>query len=450
MPINARKALVYGLGRSGLAAARLLAHHGAQVVFYDDQATRLPPGPWEGSVLHSGSLPAEALAGVELAVVSPGVHPDAAAFVAIQAAGIPLMSEIELASRATEKPLVGVTGTNGKSTTVTLVEHMLRAAGHGAVAVGNIGYPFSSAVLERTDVDWYAVEVSSYQLATIDRFSVRGGIITNLAPNHHQWHGSEDAYWRAKLRLFENTGPEGVAVYPAGSDWLARELGRFPVRKLRFTWGGAPGEVDWDSEKQHIVWRESGELLVDLAAWQPRLDYDYHSILWNLMAAVALGRGLGLPTAALGGTLETFRPLEHRMEPVRRLDGVRWVNDSKSTNIDSTRYAIENTLSPVVLMLGGRDKGLDFAAVLAGHEGHVHSVVALGECREKIARQLEGRVAVHLADSFEPAVLLARSLARDGDTVLFSPACASFDMFKDFEHRGRTFKDVVRSLAARA
>jgi UDP-N-acetylmuramoylalanine--D-glutamate ligase len=446
MPIHARKALVYGLGRSGLAAARLLAHHGAQVVFYDDQATRLPPGPWEGSLLHSGKLPTEALAGVDLAVVSPGVHPDTPVFLAIQAAGIPLMSEIELASRVTEKPLVGVTGTNGKSTTVTLVEHMLRAAGHGAVAVGNIGYPFSSAVLERADVDWYAVEVSSYQLATIDRFSVRGGIITNLAPNHHQWHGGEEAYWRAKLRLFENTGPDGVAVYPAGSAWLARQLERFPVRKIRFTWGGAAGEVDWDPAAQCIVWRETGEHLVNLGEWSAQLDYDYHSILWNLMAAVALGRGLGLPGEAFGGTLKTFRPLEHRMEPVRQLDGVRWINDSKSTNIDSTRYAIENTHSPVVLMLGGRDKGLDFAALTAGHEEHIRSVVALGECREKIAGQLRGRVAVQLADGFEPAIVLARSLAREGDTVLFSPACASFDMFKDFEHRGRTFKDVVRSL----
>ncbi|MBI4870510.1 MAG: UDP-N-acetylmuramoyl-L-alanine--D-glutamate ligase [Candidatus Riflebacteria bacterium] len=448
MPIQPRKALVYGIGRSGLAAARLLAAHGTSVSFYDDLATELPDGPWGRARLYSGALPAAALDGLELAIVSPGVHPDRPAFLALQESRVPFFSEIELASRFTEKPLVGVTGTNGKSTTVTLVRDVLLAAGHQALAVGNIGYPFSAAVLERPDADWYAVEVSSYQLATIERFRVRAGVVTNLAANHGEWHGSQDNYFAAKLRLFDNMQPDGVAVYPAGCEYLAKALSDRPFRKVSFTWGGVPGDVHWEPDSQRIVWRSTGEGLLDLGRVAGKLPYDFHSVLWNLLAAVSVGRGLALPIAAYARTLDLFRPLAHRLEPMRVLDGVRWVNDSKSTNVESTRYALENTPSPLVLMVGGRDKGLDFALLAPGQQGHVRAVVALGECREKIKRQLDGLLPVQVADDFGSSIGLARRLATRGDTVLFSPACASFDMFRNFEHRGDVFKQLVNGLDA--
>ncbi|MBI3889973.1 MAG: UDP-N-acetylmuramoyl-L-alanine--D-glutamate ligase [Candidatus Wallbacteria bacterium] len=452
-PTNASRApdlpsriLVYGVGKSGQAAARLLLARGRTVLFYDDQAHALPAGPWGDAEFYSGKLPEAALKSAGLAVLSPGVHPDTEAFQAIGRLGLPYISEIELASRLTDKPLVGITGTNGKSTTVALMAAVLKAAGLKSLCVGNFGYPFSLAVLEQPDLDWYVVEVSSYQLATIDRFSVRAGIVTNLAANHHQWHGTQENYFAAKLRLFDNMDAGGVAVYPAGCAYLRENLAPHPARKISFTWGGVAGDVDWDEGSQRILWRATGETLVDLARLNGTLSFDYHAILWNLMAAVAAGRGLDLPAASYSQAVLGFQPLEHRMEPVRVLEGIRWVNDSKSTNVDSTRYAIENSHAKLVLMLGGRDKGLDFGQLASGQAEHIKAVVALGECRDKIASQLRPQLPVHLAGSFEEAVLLARRLAGRGDTVLFSPACASFDMFRDFEHRGRTFKQLVLDM----
>ncbi|MBI4866814.1 MAG: UDP-N-acetylmuramoyl-L-alanine--D-glutamate ligase [Candidatus Wallbacteria bacterium] len=443
------RVLVYGVGKSGQAAARLLLARGRTVVFYDDQASALPPGPWSAAQLHTGRLPDSVLSSVDLAVLSPGVHPDTPAFQAIERAGLPYISEIELASRMTSKPLVGVTGTNGKSTTVALVDAVLRAAGMKSLCVGNFGYPFSLAVLERPEVDWYVVEVSSYQLATIDRFCVRAGIVTNLAANHHQWHGTQENYFAAKLRLFNNVGPDGVAVYPAGCEYLRTHLASHAARKVSFSWGGEPGDVHYDAASETVVWRATGQVLAELGRLSGQLPFDYHAVLWNLLAAVAAGKGLGLPDSTYSQAVQVFQPLEHRMEPVGVVDGVRWVNDSKSTNVESTRYAIENSHSKLVLMLGGRDKGLDFAQLAEGRKDHIKAVVALGECRDKIRAQLEGMLRVHLAQSFEEAVGLARRLATSGDTVLFSPACASFDMFRDFEDRGRVFKKLVRQLAER-
>ncbi len=441
-----KKVLVYGLGRSGKAAFRLLTSLGAEVVVYDDRADSLPQDFPGTPTAFFQTLPADLLQEVDLAVISPGVPPDAAALKTLRSTAVPVMGEIEFASQVSSIPMVAVTGTNGKSTTVTLIDSILRASGKRSFAVGNIGYPFSAAVLDHPDAEFFVVEVSSYQLASIQEFAPRVSIITNLASNHHIWHGSQDAYHQAKFRIYENVPGQGALVYPAGCDLSRRAAEGHRARSISFTWGNKEGDIHHDSESRLILHQPTGEVLIDLAKIGPGLAFDYHAVLWNLLAACAAGVGLKLGRSDFEEGLATFQPLAHRMEPVRRLSGVRWVNDSKSTNVESTRYAIENSHARLVLLLGGRDKGLDFTELASREEGHIKAIVALGECREKIRSQLRDRIPVHVAEDLAGAIGVARGLAEEGDTVLFSPACASFDMFRNFEHRGEVFKELVNQM----
>lgn len=456
----AGRVLVYGTGRSGLAAAQLLASREIPFVLHDDRSTERPgDAPAKAALLGQEAETALAEEPFLFVVASPGIPPTAPGLSLLEARGIPIISEVELAYRHTSRPVIAVTGTNGKSTAVTLIAETLRASGVSCTVSSNIGYPFSRSVLEDDEVGYHVVEVSSYQLHYCDRFRPRIAVLTNLAPNHDGWHGGRDAYYADKLRIFGRQNEGDVAIHPADEPRTEEVLAGRPVRQIKM---GPPRPRDGDSGQVHVYWdpdhravRSSpgGETLLETSDLQGCASgLDPGSFAGGLVAAAALARAMDLPRSALEGALRRFEPLPFRMQPVACVDGVSWVNDSKSTNVDSTLYALDHTSAPIVLLLGGRDKGLQFERLgPATPRSRVRAVVVYGEARQIIGDSLavsgsgsgEPRPPVERVETLDEAVFRARRLAVPGDTVLFSPACPSFDQFQDFEHRGRHFNELV-------
>ncbi|MBI4862010.1 MAG: UDP-N-acetylmuramoyl-L-alanine--D-glutamate ligase [Candidatus Riflebacteria bacterium] len=450
LEIGRGRVLVYGLGRSGLAAAHLLTHHGVRFGFYDDQEI---PGyrnlsdriRWPEVQVHFQTVSQEMLLGYELVVVSPGVPAHTPALLALEGAGLKVISEIELAFAFASAPIVAVTGTNGKTTTVTMAQLLLAKAGFASVATGNIGYPFSLAVQESTP-DYWVVEVSSFQLHHIDRFAPAVAIITSFAPNHLDWHGDEESYFRAKMNIAANLTQDRSVVYPSTCGQVRRALVSCPALKIPF---GPRGALTLSPERGILTRRVAGGRAVpylDLKRLGPALSYDWRLVSESIQAVAGLAAAMDLPGSTIEEMLVAFTPLKHRIEVIGVREGVTYVNDSKSTSVDATIYALKKQHVPVVLMLGGRDKGLAFTDLVPAARGRVKAVVAFGEAREKIAREIGQELPIHLARDLPEAVDRARHLAGPGELVLFSPACASFDQFKNYEERGESFRRIVNSF----
>jgi UDP-N-acetylmuramoylalanine--D-glutamate ligase len=425
-----RRVAVVGLGRSGRAAAELLCRVGARVRATDSRdtdelraaAASLRRSGAEEVELggHSGGVIDEA----ELVVVSPGVPESAEPVRRAAERGQAVISEIELAFHFCQAPIVAVTGTNGKSTAVTLIAEVLRAARRRAIACGNLGTPFAS-VTARVDAGTVAVvEVSSFQLLGCDRFRPKIGVLLNIGANHLDRHPDAEAYLAAKARLFARQTPEDWAVLNSRDSRLVSLAARLQARCL------------WTGENR------SNPPAFRIAPETQRAFTD------NAQAVLQVSRLFGIPDPLTWQVLRAFHGLEHRLERVTTVRGVHFVNDSKSTTPESSLYALEQTAGDVVVILGGRDKHLDFAPLIERlHEERVRGIVLLGESRERLRRLLNGSTTVRETDSLEAAVREAQGLAGPGATVLFSPACASFDMFRDFEERGRAFKTIVKRLA---
>lgn len=446
LPGKGDTVLVYGLGRSGRAAARLLTARGCRVLVHDDDPETLAGPDLPGAPL-AGGPGAAAAAGVRLAVMSPGIPPTASGPSALAASGITLVSELELAWSLCGAPCVVVTGTNGKSSTTVLVTRLLEAAGMVAEAVGNIGIPFAAIVHERAvPPAWYVVEASSFQLALSPALRPSVAVYTNFAPDHLDWHGSEAAYAGAKASMALRQEPSDAVVIPLDAGPLTTATS--PGRGRRVTLGG-PGsgavvELDPVSGRGTLAGSP-----FDLDGALPGLPYMWRLVSCALHATLGVAAALGLPFDAVVGALRLFRPLEHRLEEAGRVGPVRFINDSKATNVDAVQYALRMCPGPLVLLLGGRHKGTSYRELVPFFGGKVASVVALGEARELVARDLAGVVPVHVAEGFEPAMETALELARPlsaggvTPTVLFSPACSSYDMFENFEDRGRQVKAWV-------
>ena len=434
---------VIGLGRSGSAVARLLRRAGRAV--YASDAGRSPA--LEQAAAELVALGAEVdLGGHDLArigratlcVVSPGVPPEAPPLVAARLAGVPVRAEADLGLEALEGvPYAAITGTNGKTTTTALIGHLLVRGGRRAVTAGNIGTPLSQVALGRALPEAMAVELSSFQLHDMTALRPTVGVLTNLAPDHLDRYGSLGEYYADKARLFQHAGPESVWVWNA-DDAASRALVRgVPGRQLRFSIR-EPSDAWYDRsgdrlmvEGLPVVGRSELALLGD------------HNVA-NALAAALAARVIGLGHAALAGGMRSFRALAHRMEPVRELAGVLWINDSKATNIASTSVAVAAMTRPYVLLLGGRHKGEPYTALGPALAGRVRAVVAYGEAGPLVLRDLgEAGVPVVTAGSFDAVMARARELARPGDAVLLSPACSSYDMFDNYEARGRRFREVV-------
>jgi len=449
--LRERRFSIIGAARSGIAVATLLRSRGA-AVFVSDAAPREKMQEAAAELERRG-IPAEFgghtghVLEADTMVLSPGVPSDAAVVTGARAAGVEVVSELETAGWFCRAPIVGVTGTNGKTTTTTLIGRMLEDARHPSVVGGNIGTAFSQ-VVENVDGEGTAVlEISSFQLDHIRSFRAAVAVLLNITPDHLDRYGHEfGRYAAAKGRIFENQQMGDVAIYN-GDDDMTRavaERGVRPgVRRLVFSARG-PVEEGAFVEQDHLVTVLDGRAVEVLPLREISLRGLHNQ--YNAMAAVLAVKARGIATASVRATLRNFRGVEHRLEFVRELRGVSFVNDSKATNVDSVWYALQSFDGPLILLLGGRDKGNDYSRLTDLVRRNVRSIVAIGESAGKVEEAFLGAVPVQRSESMSGAVRTAAALASAGDTVLLSPACASFDWFDNYEQRGRVFKKLVMDL----
>lgn len=452
MNFEGKKVLVCGMARSGVSAAQCLYELGARVTISDSKAEeKLAEAlqPLEGMdirrCLGDQAQPAD-LESYDLAVTSPGIPMQAPILHAVQAAGVPLIGELELGAQVSRAPLYAVTGTNGKTTTTTLIGEIFRNLGKTTYVVGNIGYPFTACALRCGEEDVAVAEVSSFQLETISTFHPHIAVMCNITEDHLNRHGTMEEYIRVKERIFENMGQGDYAVLNLDDPIVRGMAERIPCAPAFFS---RRQEVETGAylEGEEVVFSLNGHKKRVLCADEIRIPGEHN--LENALAATALTMLAGVPAPVVRHTLKTFPGVEHRIETVRTVEGVTYINDSKGTNVDASIRAVRAMKVPTVLLAGGYDKHTDFLPlareILASK---IHTVVVLGDTAEQIERALRavGFESILHAKTFAEAVLLARSCAREGENVLLSPACASFDMFQDYEERGRVFKEIVSRL----
>jgi UDP-N-acetylmuramoylalanine--D-glutamate ligase len=429
--------LVVGLARSGAAAARLLAERGEEVLGSDTGRPSEAAGI-EGVEVRLGSEGLELLERARAVVKSPGVPAEAPVITAARQRGVPVVGELELAWRLIPEPFTAVTGTNGKTTTVELLGAIYRAAGEEAAVAGNVGTPLSSLVGHVAPGTTVVCEASSFQLEDSLEFAPECAVLLNLSEDHLDRHGTPDAYRAAKLRAFANQHEEHVAVLPAG--WPR------PGPAQVVTFGGrsgasppaSAGPADLDLTGDVLTWQ--GEALLPAAEVRLRGAHN----LENAMAAAAAALARGLPSDAVREGLRTFPGVPHRLEEVALRDGVLYVNDSKATNVASAVRGIEAFEEGVHAILGGSLKGGGFAGLRASVAARCRAAYLVGQAAERLEADLEGAVPLHLCGDLERAVGEATAAAREGEVVLLSPACASFDQYRDFEERGDHFRRLVR------
>ncbi len=434
---------VLGLGRSGEAAAILLFGLGARVSVLDSadaekfDGAKLQKLSGMGLQIVSGKNAETSDAAYDLAVLSPGIDPKCALVQNLLHRGIPIIAEIELAYQSSSTPVIGITGTNGKTTTTELVAAMLTSAGTRTEAGGNIGKPYSEIVREGHPLDVITLEVSSFQLERIQKFRPAISVWLNLTPDHLDRYDSTEEYRSAKLRIFENQQAEDWAVVNF-RDALP------PLTAKRITFSAY--EIGADLHLRDDVIHYKNEPLLDPRETHLRGTHNTE----NLMAALGVGLARGLTAAQMGPALRDYRPQPHRCELVRELDGVTYINDSKATNLDALAKALASETHPVILIAGGKDKGFEFDT-LAGMVGEkARWVVLIGEMAERIAVAWQDHVPCERVESLQEAVHVAWSLARPGEVVLFSPGTSSFDMFKSYADRGNQFRSLVSALRSSA
>jgi UDP-N-acetylmuramoylalanine--D-glutamate ligase len=439
---------VVGLGKSGVAATRLLVRDGVRVYasdasdhpYADVNALRGLPGV-ELEVGRHDLAKITAAAGL---VVSPGVPPDAAPLAAAREARVDIVSELDLGFRALagEMRCIAITGTNGKTTTTALIAHLLAVAGLKATAAGNIGRPLADIAVTGDRYQWLSVEVSSFQLHDSPHFAPEIGVVTNLAPDHLDRYPSVEAYYADKRFLFRNAGEGHVWVLNA-DDLAVLDLAS-GVRGRRALFSLVKPVDGWYDAGAALL-RLGGATLVKRDELHLLGD---HNVANALAAALAVHEA-GVPAALIGEGLRSFRALPHRLEPVREVGGVLWINDSKATNIASTVVAIEALRAmerPFVLLLGGRHKGEPYTRLAPLLAKGCRLVIAYGEAGPIVEQDLGGNVKLERGTTFEDVVSRARRAAKRGDAVLLSPACSSYDMFKNYEERGATFRRVVEAM----
>jgi UDP-N-acetylmuramoylalanine--D-glutamate ligase len=453
MRYRGQSVLVVGAGRSGIASARFLLARGARVILTDiksrdalesDIAPLLDVAAHSGElVLQLGRHQNESFGKCDLAVVSPGVPLTLSSFEACRKSGIPIIAEVELAYRHLKGTIIGITGSNGKTTTTTLVSELLTGAGLKGHAAGNIGVPLIDCVADSSPEDIYAVELSSFQLEGILEFRPRIGSILNLTPDHmDRYRGFED-YIAAKGRVFMNQKRTDVAVLNADDVRTAAMETVVRARPVLFSRLRAL-ECGAFIRNGRVIFRDDGGER-DLFARDAVALKGAHN-LENVLAACAMAILAGAPPESLEESIRRFRGVEHRLEWVCELDGVQYFNDSKATNVDATAKSLEAFPGHILLIAGGRDKAGDFTVLRSLVRERVKHLVVLGEAAGKIRTALSDVADIREAQSMQEAVSLCRGLARPGDVVLLAPACASFDMFRDYEHRGWAFKEAVRKL----
>jgi UDP-N-acetylmuramoylalanine--D-glutamate ligase len=448
MEIRGKKALVVGLARTGLAVSRFLATRGASVTATDLRSIEELPGVAEldglGVMLLTGSHPGVEALDADLIVLSPGVPSDLPIIQEARARGVSVMGELELASRFIDCPIVAVAGTNGKTTTTALLGEILTRAGRDVFVGGNIGTPAIEYAISGRKAELCVLEVSSFQLETIQSFCPHIGVLLNITEDHLDRYDGFDGYAATKMRLFENQTAEDFAVVNMADSEIAARFGSGKAggRAIGFNVPVGPGEG---------VYLSGGDVVSSIGGAREVYSAEGFALRGlhnteNIMAAVAAARILGVPAGVIRETLSAFEGLCHRMELVRELDCVRYINDSKGTNIGALAMALKGMTAPVVLIAGGVDKGGDYLALEAVMREKVKLLVLIGEAREKIFRALGHTTRTVMVQGLEEAVRVAHAGAVEGDTVLLSPACSSFDMFAGYAERGERFAALVEEL----
>ena len=444
---------VVGLGKSGSAACALLRRRGARVYASDVSSSDATQASAEsareaGAEVETGRHDVARVARAHVVVVSPGVPPDAPPLVAARNAGTTVVSEIELALDSLPGlRYVAVTGTNGKSTVTALTAHLLRGLGIVAEAAGNIGTPLSALALRDERPEWVALEVSSFQLHDTPSMRPTVGVLTNLAPDHLDRYPNVESYYADKARLFRHAGRSSRWVLNTDDDEVAAMTRDVPGLSYRFSSSGRLCDAFLGGKgKQQLIARD-----------EPLLNRSELPLLGDHNVGNALAASLAVMASdpaheslhdrgRIADGLRSFRALPHRLEPVAEVDGVLWIDDSKATNVASAKVAVASMTRPTVLLLGGRHKGEPYSSLVAPVAAHCRAVVAYGESAGIVERDLDGDVPVERVDGgFDDVLARARSLARPGDAILLSPACSSYDMFSNYEERGRAFADGARA-----
>ena len=444
MDLKGKKVLVVGAGRSGLAVSSFLAAKGARVTLTDIKDAGLldSAGLPEGTALCLGYYPQVNCANYNLVVVSPGVPLTVEPVAVARELGIPVTGELEIAYVFSQAPFVAITGTNGKTTTTSLVGEIFRGAGQHTLVAGNIGLPLVNEIEQYGPGDVVVAEVSSFQLETSVNFRPRVGVILNITPDHLDRHGNMAGYTAAKARIFVNQGDDDYTVL------------NYDDPETRLLAGLTNGRVIFFSRKHSletgvfvrdgiIIASLNGSVIPVLPAAELNIPGAHN--LENALAAVACALVMGVGVAPLAETLRQFKGVAHRLEPVAEIDGVSYINDSKGTNPDASIKALESFDAPIVLIAGGKNKGSDFTTFAAKVQERARVLVVLGQCAAEIEAAARGAGCneIYRAGSFPEAVEIARQAARPGDIVLLSPACASWDMFNSYEERGDLFKELV-------
>jgi UDP-N-acetylmuramoylalanine--D-glutamate ligase len=443
-----KRVLVVGLGKSGVASALFLKDRGARVTVSDTKSPdqlcdEIPILLDHGITVETGGHGERTFRGQDLIVVSPGVPVDAPPLVQARAAGEPVIGEIELAAQNLPGPIVAITGSNGKTTTTTLAGEILASGGLPVAVGGNIGTPAISLVAAASRETVIVLEVSSFQLETIQTFRPKVAVILNITPDHLDRHRTFQTYIDAKARIFENQQPDDFTVLNE-DDPTCRTL-RDRTRAQVF-WFSRKQEVQngaWVRDRR-ILFRDSSGQREILQVSEIPLKGAHN--VENVLAAVCAGALMGCEPAKIRKAIQEFKAVEHRLEYVATIKGVEYFNDSKATNVDATIKALESFPKNIHLILGGKDKGSDYTVLNDLLRERVKRVYTIGAAAEKIESQIKGSAEIVHAETLDNAIRRAAAVAQPGDIVLLAPACASFDQFQSYNHRGRIFKEVVHSL----
>jgi UDP-N-acetylmuramoylalanine--D-glutamate ligase len=452
MEIKGKRVLVVGLGKSGIASAQFLAARGARVTVSDTRSQnelkdQIPALLERGIAIETGGHGERTFRDQDLIVVSPGVPSNVPQLARARAQGIPVIGEIELAARFLRGRIVAITGSNGKTTTTTLCGELIASSSQRTLVGGNIGTPVILLVDDSTDDATNVIEVSSFQLETVETFHPNIAVVLNITPDHLDRHGSMESYTAAKARIFEKQTASDFSLLnldDAGSAGLKSKT---------------KGQICWFTRKRELTGAELGTFVrANEIYWRDgKRDEKIMPVseiplkgahnLENVLAAVSVGRICGCDAQSIRNAVKNFKAVEHRLQFITTIAGVEYYNDSKATNVDATIKAIESFSGNIHLILGGKDKDSDYTLMNHLLRDRVKRVYTIGAAAEKIRSHVQEAVEVMPSGTLENAVARAHEAARPGDVVLLAPACSSFDQFENYEHRGRTFRQLVERLA---
>ena len=450
--LKGRKALVVGLAKTGISTAKFLMAQGAVVTTTDMLPASKIKGiddlQGTGINVETGGHSVKNFLNADLIVLSPGVPPDIGPLQEAKRKGIEIISEIELAYNFIKEPIVAIAGTNGKTTTTTLIGKIFEDAGKAAFVGGNIGLPLIEYVLSEQPAEYLIVEVSSFQLEGVRNFRPHVAILLNITEDHLDRYASFQEYAAAKFRLFENMNKGDYAIVNIDDPVIKSHVPNLKSQLINV--------IPFSSSKalKQGIYYQDGSIVYSVGGNEetyPTRDFKLKGIhnIENIMAAIAAVKACAIPMGVILKTIEGFKGLPHRMELIREINGVSYYNDSKGTNIGALQKSLEGLSSPVILIAGGKDKGGDYTALNDLIKSKIKLLILLGEAKDKIRDAFKGFTGIAMVESLKQAVCTAYNRAENGDVVLLSPACSSFDMFKDYKERGEIFRKEVMRLEVR-